>query len=417
MAAMTQPSPDSLADVLATVPEAVTEIAAGHMVVVVDEVATGPGGDEVDGPGREPEAVGDIVCAADLVTPEIVNFMSRHGRGMIRPALAPARLDVLGIVPMVPDTHDPDEAAFTVPLDLRSVTTGLTAADRAATIRALADPASVASDFRRPGNTQPVRATEGGVLRRAGMAEAAVDLATLAGRDPSAVVCEVIGEDGSLAGRRELEALAVAKRMRLVLLSDLIRYRRRSEKLVRRVAEARIPTSFGEFRCVGYESILDGTDHVAFVSGDLAGEEPVLVRVHAENLVGDVVGGRGADTRSLLHEAMRLIAEAGRGVLLYFRRYERGGASLGRELESLAGVRPPERERAMDDRDYGIGAQILADLGVSNMRLLTNRPVRRHGIEGHGLRIVGEVPFGTGMPGELHGGGGLGGLLDGIVEG
>lgn len=414
MAAMTRSSPDSIADVYATVPEAVSEIAAGHMVVVVDEETADPG--DGAGPVGKPGAVGDIVCAADQVTPEIVNFMSRHGRGMIRPALGSERLDALGIAPMVPGTDDPDEAAFTVPLDLRSVATGLTAADRAATIRALADPASSASDFRRPGNTQPVRATQGGVLRRAGMAEAAVDLATLAGRDPSAVVCEVIGDDGALAGRRELEALAVAKRVRLVLLSDLIRYRRRSEKLVRRVAEARIPTAYGEFRCVGYESILDGTEHVAFVRGDLAGEEPVLVRVHAENLVGDVVGGRGADSRSGLHEAMRLIAADGRGVLLYFRRYERGGASLGRELESLGGARPHERDRSMDDRDYGIGAQILADLGVTNMRLLTNRPVRRHGIEGHGLRIVGEVPFGSGARSAPRGGTGLGNLLDGIAD-
>lgn len=318
---------------------------------------------------------------------------------------------------MVADSADPAEAAFTVPVDLRSVQTGLTAADRAATIRALADPASSGSDFRRPGNTQPVRATEGGVLRRAGMVEAAVDLATLAGRDPSAVVCEIIGNDGGLAGRAELELLAGAKRLRVVSLADLIRYRRRSEKLVRRVAEARIPTELGEFRCVGYESVLDGTEHVAFVRGDIAGEDAVLVRVHAENLLGDVVGGSEADTRAVLHEALQRIAEEGRGVLLYFRRYERGGASLGRELDAIDAGRPLERG-AMDDRDYGIGAQILADLGVTSMRLLTNRTVRRHGIEGHGLRIVGEVPLGTG-PGDAgthRGVLGLGHLLDGIAD-
>ncbi|MFN8106057.1 MAG: 3,4-dihydroxy-2-butanone-4-phosphate synthase [Acidimicrobiia bacterium] len=402
-------SPESLAGVFATVPEAVSEIAAGHMVLVVDEA---PAGDE-----SEPaEAVGDLVCAADLVTPEIVNFMSRHGRGMIRPALPGERLDALAIAPMVPDTDDPAEAAYTVPVDLRSTQTGLTAADRAATIRALADPASSPADFRRPGSTQPVRTSEGGVLRRAGMAEAAVDFATLAGRDHSAVVCEVIGDDGALAAMAELEALARLKHIRLVSLADLIRFRRRSEKLVRRVAEARIPTEFGEFRCVGYESVLDGTEHVAFVRGDLAGEGSVLVRVHAENLLGDVVGGLETDTRAILYEALRRIAEEGRGVLLYFRRYEHGGASLGRELEALGAGRPPDRA-TMDDRDYGIGAQILADLGVTSMRLLTNRSVRRHGIEGYGLRIVGEVPLGVDGVGETpRGGTGLGHLLDGIGD-
>lgn len=374
------------------------------MVLVIDET---PPGDDT---GFGGEVVGDLVCAADMVTPEIVNFMSRHGRGMIRPALPAVRLDALGIAPMMVDADDPAEAAFTVPVDLRSVQTGLTAADRAATIRALADPASSASDFRRPGNTQPVRATAGGVLRRAGMAEAAVDLAILAGRDPSAVVCEVIGNDGSLAGRDELEVLARAKRLHVVSLADLIRYRRRSEKLVRRVAEARIPTGFGEFRCVGYESVLDGTEHVAFVRGDIAGEDAVLVRVHAENLLGDVVGGSEVDTRAVLYEAMRRIAAEGRGVLLYFRRYESGGTSLGRELAAIADGRPPERS-AMDDRDYGIGAQILADLGVTTMRLLTNRSVRRHGIEGYGLRIVDEVPLDAGPRGTASG---LGHLLDGI---
>lgn len=411
---MAESSADSSAIAFATVPEAVSELAAGHMVIVVDEAA-GPAQPGRGGAGDD--EVGDLVVAADLITPEIVNFMSRHGRGMIRPALPAARLDALGIAPMVVDSADPAEAAFTVPVDLRSVQTGLTAADRAATIRALADPSAVPSDFRRPGNTQPVRATEGGVLRRAGMAEAAVDLATLAGRDPSAVVCEIIAEDGGLAGRADLERLALEKRLRLVSLADLIRYRRRSEKLVKRVAEARIPTEFGEFRCLGYESTLDGTEHVAFVRGDLAGEDAVLVRVHAENLLGDVVGGSDTGTRSVLHEAMRRIAEEGRGVLLYFRRYERGGASLGRELEAISSGRPPERT-TMDDRDYGIGAQILTDLGVTSMRLLTNRPVRRHGIEGHGLHIVGEVPLGAGDP-EVEArrsGAGLGRLLDGIAD-
>lgn len=392
----------------ATVPDAVSEMAAGRMVLIVDE-AFGGAPDPAD-------AVGDLVCAADLVTPEIVNFMSRHGRGMIRPALPGERLDALGIAPMVPDTDDPAEAAFAVPVDLRGAETGLTAADRAATIRALADAGSSPADFRRPGSTQPVRTVEGGVLRRAGMAEAAVDLATLAGRDHSAVVCEVIGDDGGLAAMAELEALARRKKIRLVSLADLIRYRRRSEKLVRRVAEARIPTEFGEFRCVGYESVLDGTEHVAFVRGDLADAGPVLVRVHAENLLGDVVGGAEVDTRAVLYEALRRIAEEGRGVLLYFRRYEHGGADLGRELEALGGGRPLERS-SMDDRDYGIGAQILADLGVTSMRLLTNRLVRRHGIEGYGLRIVGQVPLeADGTRATPRDGSGLGHLLDGLSD-
>jgi len=356
---------------------------------------------------------GDLVCAADLVTPEIVNFMSRHGRGMICAALTGERLDALRIPRMVAeDEADPAEAQFAVAVDSRSVTTGLTADDRAATVRALVDPESSPEDFRRPGHLVPVRTAEGGVLRRAGIPEAAVDLADLAGRAPAAVTCEVIGEDGSMARLDELAALGRAKHIRLVSLADVIRYRRQSTRLVRRVAEARIPTEFGEFRCVGYESLLDGTEHVAFIRGDVAGASEVLVRVHAENLAGDVVGGSELDTRAQIRSALERIADEGLGVLLYFRRYEANGASLGRELEAIAsGQRLGGR---MDDRDYGIGAQILADIGVTTMRLLTNSNVRRVGIEGYGLRIVGQEPLivsdrsGTAVEG------GLGRLLDGL---
>ncbi|MCC7076348.1 MAG: 3,4-dihydroxy-2-butanone-4-phosphate synthase [Acidimicrobiia bacterium] len=378
------PAPSDAQGAFASIPDAVAGIAEGRVVIVVDDASR--------------ENVGALVGSAALVTDGMVNFMATHARGLICAPLTAARLDELRIPPMVRDSVDASGEAFCVAVDHKSNSTGISAADRAATVRALVDPASSPDDFRRPGHTFPLRYAEGGVLRRAGHAEAAVDLMRLAELAPAGVVCEIMGEDGAMASLEDLTSFAAAHGLVMISVADLIRHRRQSERIVRRVAEARIPTPWGEFRCIGYETVLDGTEHLAFVKGDVTGEPEVLVRVHSETLIGDVLGFRESDTRVLLHEALRRIAEQGHGVLLYFRRYEGRGLEVESELRQLAAApgtrrdQPPSGMR-MDERDYGIGAQILADLGVTRMRLLTNRPTRRIAIEGHGLEIVGTEPL------------------------
>lgn len=389
-----------------TISDAVGQIAQGRVVIVVDDA------------GRE--NVGALIGSASLVTDEMVNFMATHARGLVCAALTAERLAELEIPLMVQDSFETAEA-FCVAVDHKSNSTGISAADRAATVRALVDPRSAPEDFRRPGHIFPLRYAEGGVLRRAGHAEAAIDLIRLAGLPPAGVVCEIMGEDGAMATLADLTRFAQEHDLELISVADLIRYRRQSERIVRRVAEARIPTSWGEFRCVGYETVLDGTEHLAFVKGDVTGEPEVLVRVHSEALIGDVFGFRSSDTRSLLHAALRRIAEEGQGVLLYFRRYEGRGLSVEGELRQLAGAGTPSASgptgMRMDERDYGIGAQILADLGVTRMRLLTNRPTRRIAIEGHGLQIVGTEPLLAGASsGDFDDEGKLSKLLDGLEE-
>jgi 3,4-dihydroxy 2-butanone 4-phosphate synthase/GTP cyclohydrolase II len=373
------------ATVTGPVADALAALRDGRIVVIVDE-DTATADDAAYGAG----CVGVFAAAAEGVSADTVNFMATHGRGLVSAPLPAGRLAELEIPPMVTDPAVGD-TAFAVAVDHSSNSTGISAADRAATLRALVDPDARPSDFRRPGHTFPLRAVDGGVLRRAGHTEAALDLVVAAGCAPGAVTSEIIDAAGVMSGPEDLRAVAAEHGLPVVTIAEVIKFRRRSTRIVERVAEARIPTPFGEFRCVGYRSDLDGTEHVAFVRGDVATADDVLVRVHLERIVGDVMGFRPSDGRGQLEASLRRIAQEDCGVVVYFRRYDRPGTSIVGEL------RPPASSAssapAMDDRDYGVGAQILADLGVRTMRLLTDSPVRRVAIEGHGLRVTGVEPL------------------------
>jgi len=371
-----------------TVPEAIEEIRWGRMVLVVDDA------------DRENE--GDFIMAAEACTPSAVNFMVTHGRGIVCLPCAPWRLDELGIAQMVTETTDGHEAAFTVSIDFRhGTTTGTSAHDRAITAKAVTDPAAVPQDFQKPGHVFPLRAKEGGVLRRAGHTEAAVDLAEMAGMFPAGVICEVMNDDGTMARLPELLRVAQQHDMKLISIADLIGYRRGLEMLVKRVAEAAIPTPYGEFRSFAYESLVDGREHVALVMGDLGDGVSVLTRVHSECLTGDVFGSRRCDCGAQLDRAMEMISHEGRGVVLYVRGHEGRAIGLSHKLRAYElqdrGRDTVEANLELgfpaDQRDYGIGAQILVDLGVRTMRLLTNNPTKRAGLEGHGLAIEERVPL------------------------
>jgi len=381
-----------------TIEEAVAAIRRGEFVVVVDDA------------DRENE--GDLIIAAEMVTPDRIAFMVRHTSGLICVPLLGERLDDLRLPLMVSESTDSHRTAFTVSVDsLQGTTTGISAADRAATIRALIDEATRPEDLARPGHIFPLRYRRGGVLRRAGHTEAAVDLASLAGLYPAGVLCEIVKDDGSMARMPELVEFAAAHEIPIVTIADLISYRRHREQLVERIAEARIPTAHGEFRAVGYQSTLDGTQHLALVRGDVAGKEGVLVRVHSECLTGDVFGSLRCDCGTQLHDAVERIAAEGEGVILYFRGHEGRGIGLMHKLQAYA---LQERGRdtveanldlglPADARDYGIGAQILVDLGIRSMRLLTNNPTKRAGLEGYGLSIVDRVPLETSPTAENRG--------------
>jgi 3,4-dihydroxy 2-butanone 4-phosphate synthase / GTP cyclohydrolase II len=372
---------------LAEVEEAVADIRAGRMVIVVDDA------------NRENE--GDLIFAAEKVAPELIGFMVRYCSGVICVPMESERLDELNLPQMSPDNSESMRTAFTISVDARDgISTGISASDRAHTIEVLIDPSAGASDLRRPGHIFPLRYTEGGVLRRAGHTEAAVDLARLAGLTPAGVLCEVVNDDGTMARVGDLERFAAEHDLKLISIADLIAYRRRWEKLVHRVSEARIPTAYGEFRAIGYESH-DGRMHVAFVKGEPAGKPNVLVRVHSECFTGDVLGSIRCDCGLQLEEAIRRIAEDGEGVVVYIRGHEGRGIGLRHKLEAYAlqdgGLDTVEANVELgfspDARDYGVGAQILVDLGISTMRLLTNNPTKRAGLEGYGLEIAERVPL------------------------
>jgi 3,4-dihydroxy 2-butanone 4-phosphate synthase/GTP cyclohydrolase II len=375
----------------ATIEEAVAAIAAGRMVVVVDD--------------QDRENEGDLIIAAEHATPEAMAFFVRHTSGLICAAVTGDRADELDLPLMVARNTESQRTAFTVTVDYRTgTTTGISARDRSLTARALVDPETRPDDLTRPGHLHVLRARDGGVLKRAGHTEASVDLARMAGLVPAGVLCEVVTDDGlGMARLPELEAFAARHGLALVTIADLIRHRRQTERLVKRTAEARLPTEYGEFRCIAYQSVIDQETHLAFVMGEPAGEEHVLVRVHSECLTGDVFGSRRCDCGAQLHAALRMIAEAGLGAVVYLRGHEGRGIGITHKLQAYelqdggldtvdANV---ELGLPVDSREYGIGAQILVDLGITTMRLMTNNPAKRGGLEGFGLQIVERVPIHT----------------------
>jgi 3,4-dihydroxy 2-butanone 4-phosphate synthase / GTP cyclohydrolase II len=373
---------------LDSIERAVADIAAGKAVVVVDD--------------EDRENEGDLVFAAEMATPELMAFMVRHTSGYVCAPMTSADLDRLELPLMVGTNQERMRTAYTVTVDAREgVTTGISASDRARTVRVLADPATTPYDLTRPGHVNPLRALEGGVLRRAGHTEAAVDLCRLAGLRPVGVICEIVSEqdEHGMARLDELKAFATTHDLAIISIADLIAWRRRTEKQVVRVAEAQIPTAHGVFRAVGYQSTLDGADHIALVQGDLGDGQDVLVRVHSECLTGDVFGSRRCDCGPQLDAALEAVAREGRGVVLYVRGHEGRGIGLMHKLQaySLQDVGSDTVDANLelglpaDARDYGTGAQILVDLGIRSMRLLTNNPTKRAGLEGYGLEVVGRV--------------------------
>jgi 3,4-dihydroxy 2-butanone 4-phosphate synthase/GTP cyclohydrolase II len=375
---------------LDTVDRALVDLAAGKAVLVIDD--------------EDRENEGDLIFAAQLATPELVAFMVRYTSGYICVPITEANADRLDLPPMFRVNQDRRGTAYTVTVDAREgISTGISASDRAHTIRLLADPATTSADLSRPGHIVPLRARDGGVLRRPGHTEAAVDLARLSGLAPAGVLCEVVSEKdpSGMARADELRTFADEHGLALISIADLIAYRRRSEKLVERVATARVPLRYGEFTAVGYSSSYDNREHVAFVFGEIGDGEDVLVRVHSECLTGDVFGSLRCDCGPQLDAALAAVAREGRGVVLYVRGHEGRGIGLLHKLQAYqlqdlgSDTLDANLELGLpaDARDYGTGAQILVDLGIHTMRLLSNNPAKRAGLEGYGLRIVGQVPL------------------------
>lgn len=377
--------PDIMLD---PVPAAVEALAAGQAIIVIDD--------------EDRENEGDLIFAASKATPELVAFMIRHTSGYICVGMTGKLLDRLALPPMTAVNEDRKGTAYAVSVDARDVEgTGISATDRSHTIRVLADSATEPFELTRPGHVMPLRAVAGGVLRRPGHTEAAVDLTSLAGLTAAGALCELVNDDGTMMRAPQCRQFADEHGLVMISIADLIKYRRQHESQVTRIAEVHLPTEFGDFRAVGYRSDVDGTEHVALISGDVGDGENVLVRVHSECLTGDVLGSLRCDCGPQLHAAMRLVSEQGRGVVLYVKGHEGRGIGL---LDKLRAYELQEKGAdtvdanlqlglPADARDYGTGAQILADLGVRSMRLLTNNPTKRAGLEGYGLSIVERVPL------------------------